>query len=99
MDWTHLKPKLSPFIIPAFWLGLLGIAAAVEATPWGHSGHPSRGLILVGLVLFGAPLFGIAGGLYTLLDKTQTAPFKQLALFLNVIVLCLGTWFWLWWFH
>lgn len=86
------------FVAPVLWLALLCVATIIEKTAWGSSGHPSHGLIMFILLLQGAPLFGIAGSLYTFLDKSQhTYPVKQIAITLNVILVGIGAWFWITW--
>ena len=88
------------FFAPGFWLLLIGIASAAEKTMWGSSGHPSNGLIMLLYIVLGAPLFGIGGFVFTLFDKTQNSyPTKQIALAVNIALIAIGAFFWIWWFH
>ena len=88
------------FFATGFWLLLLGIANAVGKTTWGSSGHPSNGFIMVLCIALLAPLFGIGGLVFTLLDKTQNSyPSKQIALAVNIVLVGIGAFFWIWWFY
>ena len=90
------KNALMPFLAPAVWLAVLGLAAVLGATSWGQEGHPSNGIVLLICALLAAPLFGLAGCVHAWLRKSRYSNrifFTAVAS--NVCVAAAGLWFWL----
>lgn len=94
-----LKHSLWSFAIPGIWILAAAVALAVGRTQWGISGHPSNGLLVLLTVLLVAPLFGIAGGAYAVFGKNHRSVItKGIAVTLNVVLVGLGVFIWLFWF-
>jgi hypothetical protein len=94
-----LKHSLWSFAMPGIWIVVAAATLVVGRTQWGISGHPSNGLLMLLTVLFAAPLFGIVGGAYAVFSKThQSRLTKGIAVTLNVGLVGLGVFIWLFWF-
>ena len=97
MSRTGLKQALLLFAAPICWFALLGIDMLVAKTPWGISGHPSNGLILLIWLLMAAPIFGLAGCTYAyvVMRKAHSSTgVPGAAMLTNMCVLGVGIVFW-----
>jgi|SRR5687768_14681883 len=94
-----IKHSLWSFAIPTIWITVAAATLVIGRTQWGTSGHPSNGLLMLLAVLFVSPLFGIAGGAYAVFAKNHRSRItRSIAVALNVGLVGLGVFIWLYWF-
>ncbi len=88
------------FLAPLIWVALLIVAGLLSQTTWGISGHPSNALIIFIVLILGAPLYGLPGIIYILLNKgTYRFHLKKISIALNLLIVIGGIGCWVWWFE
>ena len=84
------------FGVPAAWLAMIGIAAALHGTSWGQEGHPSNSVIILLYAMLGAPLFGGAGwALAGLRGRRYPGALRTSAIVLDACLVAGGLYFWI----
>jgi len=98
MSRTALMQALLLFAAPMCWFAIVGIDLLVAQTPWGISGHPSNGLVLLLFSLMATPVFGLAGCTYAYLMMRKAHCSRGTpgaAMLTNMCILAIGIVFWL----